>query len=91
MTISSADFLEMLSCVEKRGELDAELWPAIIDHYRNYRTFDNDESELKARREIARKALEKFNIERRFAYIDWQKVDDDDETPAVSLLFDRTP
>jgi hypothetical protein len=62
-------------------ETGAELWTAPVDYYRNHGLLDSSEQDTAAARDIAWAALEKIKIDRRFAYIDWQQIDDDDDDP----------
>ncbi len=77
--VSRRDFLELWNNVRERKKINSELWTTIIDHYRNEGMLGADKSEKEAAEKVAWAALEKIKADRRFAYIDWQEIDDDDE------------
>ena len=77
--ISFPDFSQIGNAVKVNEQTNSELWIAIVDHYRNLGLLGRGEHKAAVAKEIARAALEKIKIDRRFAYIDWQKLDHDDE------------
>ena len=75
--ISRADFLQMYSWVKGNEKTNSELWMVIVDYYRNHSSLSATKQQSDKVRKVAWSALERIKTDRRFAYVDWQKLDDD--------------
>ncbi len=79
IAISRVDFLQIMGKVAaiEKEQINSEFWQLMIDHYRNLGSRRLSKQELDSINAIAMQALEKINWQRRNAYIDWQKLEDE--------------
>ena len=77
IVITRADFLHFLDRKDDDAENTSEIWASIVDHYRNRGLLEGNDIASAAAKKTAWTSFEKIKAHRRFAFSDWQELDDE--------------